>query len=58
MGYKGKIYFNKKYPDGVKLRKLDSKRINKLGWKSTINLKNGLKTYCDYFKKKIVKNIN
>ena len=51
MKYKGKIYFNKSYPDGVKLRKLDSRRINKLGWKSTIDLKSGLKTYCDYFKK-------
>ena len=53
MGYKGKIYYNKKYPDGVKLRKLDNKRINKLGWKSTINLKNGLKTYCDYLRIKL-----
>ena len=53
IGYKGKIYFNKSYPDGVKLRKLDSKRINKLGLKSTI-IKNGLKTYCDYFNKKII----
>ncbi len=58
MKYKGKIYFNKSYPDGVKLRKLDNKKINKLGWKATINLKTGLKTYCNYFKNKVVKNVN
>ena len=56
--YEGKIYFNKSYPDGVKLRKLDNKRINKLGWKATINLKTGLKTYCNYFKNQVVKNVN
>ena len=49
--YNGKIYFNKDYPDGVKSRKLDNKRINELGWKASISLKQGLKDYCNYFKK-------
>tara|TARA_Y100000389_G_scaffold153920_1_gene154294 strand:- start:661 stop:1590 length:930 start_codon:yes stop_codon:yes gene_type:complete len=51
IGYNGKIVFNKKYPDGVKLRKLDSQRINNMGWKAKITLKDGLVEYCNYFKK-------
>jgi GDP-L-fucose synthase len=47
--FKGKIIFNKKYPDGVKERKLDLNLINKLGWKSKIKLKEGLKNYYKYF---------
>jgi len=49
--FKGKIIFNKKYPDGVKERKLDLNLINKLGWKSKIKLKEGLKNYYKFFLK-------
>jgi GDP-L-fucose synthase len=52
IGYNGKIVFNKNYPDGVKLRKLDSQRINNMGWKAKITIKDGLIEYCKYFKKK------
>tara|TARA_B100001093_G_scaffold149464_1_gene142190 strand:+ start:1120 stop:2043 length:924 start_codon:yes stop_codon:yes gene_type:complete len=51
--FKGGIYFNKDYPDGVKLRKLDNKRISKLGWKSKISLRKGLENYYKYFKEKV-----
>jgi GDP-L-fucose synthase len=44
-GYRGNVFFNKKYPDGVKERKLDTNLINKLGWKSKIKLEVGLKNY-------------
>ena len=36
--YKGKIIFNKSYPDGVKRRQLDSSIMNRLGWKPKIKL--------------------
>jgi GDP-L-fucose synthase len=49
--FRGKIIFNKKYPEGVKERKLDLNLINKLGWKSKIKLKDGLKDYYKYFVK-------
>jgi GDP-L-fucose synthase len=49
--YKGKIFFNKKYPEGVKYRKLDSTLINSLGWKSKISFEEGIKNYYSYFKK-------
>lgn len=51
--YNGKIIFNKRYPDGVKRRQLNSNRIKKLGWKPKIGLKKGLEEYCKYYLKKI-----
>jgi len=54
--YKGKIVFNKKYPNGVKRRQLDSKIIKSLGWEPKISLKKGLKNYCDYYLKEIYPN--
>jgi GDP-L-fucose synthase len=48
--YEGKIFYNKKYPDGVKERKLDTSIINKLGWKPKIKLTEGLKDYYFIFK--------
>jgi len=53
IGYNGKIRFNRKFPDGVKLRKLDISKIKNLGWKSNISLKDGLIEYCRYFKQKV-----
>lgn len=55
--FKGKIIFNKKYPDGVKERKLDTNLISRLGWKSKIKLENGLQDYYNYFLS-IYKNLN
>ena len=46
------IVFNKKYPDGVRERKLDTSILDNLGWKAKINIKNGLEKYYDYFKEK------
>lgn len=53
VGFKGKIVFNRKYPDGVRERKLDSKIIKKLGWRPKISLINGLSQYCNYYKNEI-----
>jgi GDP-L-fucose synthase len=49
--FKGKIIFNKNYPNGVKERRLNVKLINKLGWKYKIKLKEGIKDYYKYFVK-------
>ncbi len=49
--FKGKINFDPSKPDGVTRKFLDSERINNLGFKPEINLKEGLiKTYQDYIK--------
>jgi len=45
-GYQGKITFDTTKPDGVMRKWLDTTRIEKLGWKSKINLEAGIeKTY-------------
>jgi GDP-L-fucose synthase len=49
VGYKGKIKFNPKMPDGNPKKLLDCSRINKLNWKSKVNLIEGLKiTYKNF----------
>ena len=51
VGYKGKINFDLSKPDGNPRKLVDSKHLNLLGWKSKINLKDGLiKTYKDFIK--------
>ena len=49
INYPGKIIFNKKYPDGVKKRKVNSIRIRKMGWKPKIKFKVGVKKFCQYY---------
>ncbi len=53
-GYKGRVFFNNDYPDGVKRRIVDTKLINKLGWKAKIKLKTGLNEYCSYYINKVM----
>lgn len=51
IGFKGNIDFDPTKPDGSPRKLLDSKLINNLGFKSKINLKDGLiKTYQEYLK--------
>ena len=51
VGFKGKIKFDTSKPDGVVRKFLDSKKINKMGFKHKVNLKDGLtKTYQDFIK--------
>ncbi len=50
-GYKGKIIFNKNYPDGTPRRIVSSEKINKMGWKSKIKLNDGIKLTYKYFLK-------
>ena len=42
INYKGKIFFNKNYPDGTINKNLDSTIIKKLKWKAKIKLAEGL----------------
>lgn len=48
--FKGKIIFNKNYPDGVKVRKLDCSKLYNLGWRPKIILDKGIIKYYEYFK--------
>ena len=53
-GFEGMIEFDKSKPDGMKRKLVDLKHIHKLGWKSKIDLIDGLEqTYLE-FKKKLI----
>ena len=42
-GWSGSFSFNKNMPDGTMLKKLDTTKINKLGWQPKIDIKTGIK---------------
>jgi len=48
-GYRGKIFYNKSYPDGTPRRVLDITKIKKLGWKPKVNINSGLKIYYKWY---------
>jgi GDP-L-fucose synthase len=49
VGFKGGIEFDITKPDGTARKLMDSSRLNNLGWKAQVNLKDGLtKAYQDY----------
>lgn len=51
IGYKGKILWDNSKPDGTPRKLLDSSLISQLGWRSKINLDEGIKmTYEDFLK--------
>ena len=45
VGYQGAIHFDPAKPDGTPQKLLNSSRANRLGWRATVNLKQGLKDY-------------
>ncbi|MGA9948710.1 MAG: NAD-dependent epimerase/dehydratase family protein, partial [Xanthobacteraceae bacterium] len=49
VGYSGEIKFDTSKPDGAPRKLLDVSRINALGWRATIPLREGLKRmYADF----------
>ena len=52
VNFKGNIKFDKNKPDGTYRKLLDIKKINDLGWRPSISLREGLiKTYSEYLSK-------
>jgi len=51
VGFNGDIVFNLRMPDGTKRKLLDVSRIKKLGWESSIALKEGIQETYDWFLK-------
>ena len=47
--YKGKIAFNKNFPDGTLKKNLNSKIVNSLGWYAATSLDKGLKITIDHY---------
>ena len=50
VGFKGNIFFDKRYPNGVAKKNLNYKRIKKLNWRPEINLTKGLDIILKYEK--------
>ena len=49
VGYSGEIKFDASKLDGTPRKLMDSTRLNSLGWKPRVDLKNGLKkAYADF----------
>lgn len=53
VGYEGEIAFDTSRPDGTPRKLLDVRRINALGWKARIGLKEGLADSYDWFLRNI-----
>ena len=59
MKFKGKIIWDKTKPDGTPRKKLNYDRFKSLGWKASIELKNGLmktiENYRDNYDKGLIR---
>ena len=53
MGYKGEILWDKNMPDGTPRKKLDTSKINHLGWTAKTSLDDGIKLTLEAFKNEI-----
>tara|TARA_A100001015_G_scaffold291705_1_gene366193 strand:+ start:157 stop:1074 length:918 start_codon:yes stop_codon:yes gene_type:complete len=53
VGYEGELNFDNSKPDGNPRKLLDSNKINKLGWKASTNLDEGLKKTYSWFQENI-----
>ena len=49
--YKGEILWDESMPDGTMRKKLDTERLENLGWKASIDIDEGLFKTINYFKK-------
>lgn len=55
VGFKGKLYFNTEKPDGTIVKLTDSSKLNNLGWKHKIRLKEGILNIYEWYIKNIAK---
>ena len=53
--YEGEIVFDKTKPDGTMRKLMDVSRINSLGWKAQMGLKEGIKLVYEDFKRRWIK---
>ena len=49
VGFNGKIVFDTTKPDGVSRKLIDVTKLESIGWKYSVNLKNGLKKTYDWY---------
>ena len=53
VGFNGQLYFNTSRPDSTMDRLMDVSKINSLGWKHKINLKEGIEMMYQWYKNSI-----
>jgi len=51
--FEGEIVWDQKMPDGTPRKKLDTKKINNLGWEAKTNLRKGISLTLKHFEKEI-----
>jgi GDP-L-fucose synthase len=51
INYKGEIFWDSSYPNGTPRKKLDSSKLNKLGWKPQIRLSEGIDQVYNWYLK-------
>ena len=49
VGYKGRLAFDTSKPDGMPLKKVDTSKMDALGWKASTPFRAGLKKVCQWF---------
>ncbi|WP_459478699.1 GDP-L-fucose synthase family protein [Clostridium saccharoperbutylacetonicum] len=55
LGYNGEIVFDTNMKDGTPRKVCDVSRLHKLGWKHNIELREGVKMTCEWYKENIVR---
>ncbi|WP_413827274.1 GDP-L-fucose synthase family protein [Methanobrevibacter sp. UBA313] len=53
IGYEGELMFDTSKPDGMFRKKLDTTKINELGWQPKFSLENGLKKTYEWYLKNV-----
>ncbi len=53
VGWNGNFSFNKSMPDGTMFKKLDTTKINNLGWQPKIDIKSGIKETIEEYEKNL-----
>ena len=53
VGYEGELLFDKTKPDGTPKKLMDSSKINNLGWKAKIGIKDGIINTIKEFRDKL-----
>ena len=51
VGYKGEVHWDQSKPDGIPQKLLDISQIKRLGWKPTIDFKNGIRSVYEWYLK-------
>ncbi|MAV04691.1 MAG: GDP-fucose synthetase, partial [Flavobacteriaceae bacterium] len=53
IGFDGELVIDESMPDGNPRKLLDSRKINKMGWKPTVDIDKGLESTYNWYKENI-----